>query len=89
MQNLITKLAQNNYNQQFCKKEVIDMRNSNTASYEAFLKEKAENRAGKIKPGNQLNPVPLNKYLKRFPIEKPNPYEAKTEELPLFKRKFE
>lgn len=90
MQNLITKLAQNNYNQQFCKNEISDMQNANTTSYMEFLREKEENRAGKIKPGNQLNPVPLNKYLKRFPIVKQNPYEEKiTTELPSWKRKYE
>lgn len=88
MQNLITKLSQNDYSQQFCQKEVIAMRDANTASYHQFLKEKEENRAGHIKPGPQLNPVPLNKYLKRFPIEKPNPYEEKITELPAWKRKY-
>lgn len=88
MQNLITKLSQNEYDQRFCQKEIIAMRDANTASYHQFLKEKEENRAGHIKPGPHLNPVPLNKYLKRFPIEKPNPYEEKTPELPPHKQKF-
>lgn len=88
MQNLITKLSQNDYNQQFCQKEVIAMRDANTASYHQFLKEKEENRAGHIKPGPHLNPVPLNKYLKRFPIEKPNPYEQTITDIPAWKRKY-
>lgn len=89
MQNLITNLAQNNYNQQFCGKEVVAMQEASTASYMAFLKEKEENRAGKIKPGNHLNPVPLNKYLKRFPTAKPNKFEDKIEGLPAWKQKFQ
>lgn len=89
MQNLITKLAQNDYNQEFCKDEYIKMQNASTESYKAYLKEKAENRAGKIKPGNQLNPVPLNEYLKRFPNKSKNPFEDKIVEEPLWKRKYD
>lgn len=88
MQNLITKLSQNDYNQTFCQKELIEMRDANTASYQQFLKEKEENRSGRIKPGPHLNPVPLNKYLKQFPIEKPNPYEQKFDDLPIHRKKY-
>lgn len=88
MQNLITKLSQNDYNQQFCQNEITAMRDANTASYQQFLKEKQENRAGHIKPGPQLNPVPLNKYLKRFPIDKPNPFEDKITDLPPHRQKY-
>lgn len=89
MQNLITKLAQNDWNQQFCQKEIISMRDANTESYMRFLKEREENRTGAIKPGQQLNPVPLNKYLKRFPISRSNTFEAtaRIEELPSHRRK--
>lgn len=87
MQNLITKLAQNDFSEQFCQNEIKAMRDANTASYMAFLKERDENRLGIIKPGLQLNPVPLNKYLKRFPIETPNEFEKKIEELPPHKKK--
>lgn len=89
MQNLITKLAQNEWNQQFCQKEIIAMRNANTSSYMSFVKEKEENRTGAIKPGQNLNPVPLNKYLKRFPIQKSNAFEveAKIVEPPPHRRK--
>lgn len=88
MQNLITKLSQNDYNQTFCQKEVVEMRDANTASYNQFLKEKEENRAGRIKPGSHLNPVPLNKYLKQFPIVKPNPYEEKICDYSKYKHKY-
>lgn len=89
MQNLITKLAQNDFSQQFCQTEITAMRDSNTESYMKFLKEKEENRTGAIKPGQHLNPVPLNKYLKRFPLNKPNVFEveAKIQEPPLTRRK--
>lgn len=87
MQNLISKLSQNEYSQQFCQQEIKAMQDANTAAYHAFLKEKSENRAGKIKPGPSLNPVPLNKYLKRFPIVKPNKFEEKIGELPKHSQK--
>lgn len=88
MQNLITKLNQNEYNQQFCQAEIKAMMDANTASYQRFLMEKEENRAGYIKPGKHLNPVPLNKYLKRFPIDKPNEFEKKIVDLPKYKQKY-
>lgn len=88
MQILISKLAQNDWNQEFCKQEIVAMRDANTASYMTFLKEKRENRMGVIKPGAQLDPIPLTKFLKsRFPIPKPNPYEEKMKEIPIHKRK--
>lgn len=77
MQNLITKLTQNDYSEQFCQNEIKEMRDASTASYMEFLKQRDENRLGIIKPGPHLNPVPLNKYLKRFPIAKINEYEKK------------
>lgn len=85
MQNLISKLAQNDYQEQFCQNEIKAMVQANTDAYQKFLKEKEENRTGAIKPGSHLNPVPLNKYLKRFPIPKVNEYEKKIESLPLRK----
>lgn len=70
MQNLISKLAHNDYDQRFCTDEVKEMNKSFEASYQQFLKNKEENRKGVIRPGAKLNSVPLNKYLKRFPIVK-------------------
>lgn len=87
LQNLINKLAQNDFNQDFCKNEIIAMRNASTAAHEKSMTEREENRAGNIKPGANLNPVPLNKYLKKFPVVKANPFEAKIVELPEWKRK--
>lgn len=77
LQNLITKLSQNEFNQQFCKKEIEALNKANSESYFSYVKEKSENRSGFIKPGPQLNSVPLNKYLKRFPVASINPFEAK------------
>lgn len=88
MQNLITKLSQNDWNQEFCKKEMKAMQEANTASYMNALKEKSENRMGVIKPGPQLDPIPLTKYLKgRFPIPRKNHFEEKIQEIPERKRK--
>lgn len=88
MQILINKLAQNDWNQEFCKKEIADMRAANTASYMNYLKEKRDNRMGVIKPGLQLDSIPLTKYLKaNYPVAKPNPFEDKIQELPIHKRK--
>lgn len=87
MQMLISKLAQNDWNQEFCKKEAEAMRDANTASYMNYLKEKTDNRMGVIKPGAQLDPIPLTKYLRtRYPISKQNPFEDKIEEIPIHKR---
>lgn len=88
MQNLITKLSQNDWNQEFCKKEIAAMNQANTASYMNALKEKRDNRMGIIKPGTQLDPIPLTKYLRsRFPIPPKNPFEEKLKEIPELKRK--
>lgn len=86
LQNLISKLAVNDYNQQFCKKEFDVLTAENQRVYKQFLDEKAENRSGVIKPGMKLNPVPLNKYLKRFPVAKKNKFEEKLPTIPLWKK---
>lgn len=88
MQSLISKLSQNEHSQQFCTKEVEAMRDANTASYKAYLEEKEENRTGVIRPGNKLNPIPLNKYLQKFPIRQHNPFEEPIVELPFRKQKY-
>lgn len=92
MQNLITKLAQNEYNDQFCQKEIKEMIEANSAAYKVHIAEKEENRGNFIKPGPHLNPVPLNKYLGRnYPLTKPNPFEDRIQdhsELPFFKQKY-
>lgn len=77
LQNLISKLAQNDFNQQFCTKEVEILNKVNGESYFNYIREKAENRSGYIKHGQQLNSVPLNNYLKRFPVVVKNPFEEK------------
>lgn len=88
MQNLITKLSQNDWNQEFCKKEIVAMNQANTASYMNALKEKRDNRMGIIKPGTQLDPIPLTKYLRsRFPIPPKNSFEEKLKEIPEIKKK--
>lgn len=88
MQNVISKLSQNDWNQEFCKTEVKAMCDANTASYLNYLRQKKENRIGVIKPGPQLDPIPLTKYLKsRFPISTPNPFEEKIQDLATKQRK--
>lgn len=88
MQALISKLSQNDWNQEFCKKEIAAMQEANTQSYLNAVREKRENRMGVIKPGSQLDPIPLTKYLQtRFPIPKKNPFEEKLKPLPEHKRK--
>lgn len=88
MQILISKLSQNDWNQEFCKKEIAAMHEANTASYLNALKEKSENRMGVIKPGPQLDPIPLTKYLRgRFPIPQKNPFEEKLRDIPERKKK--
>lgn len=88
MQNLITKLSQNDWNQEFCRKEIADMQKANTESYLNALKETRENRMGVIKPGSQLDPIPLTKYLRsRYPIPQQNPFEEKLPEIPEHKKK--
>lgn len=88
MQNLITKLAHNDWNQEFCKKEIAAMQEANTASYLNALKEKKENRMGVIKPGPQLDPIPLTKYLKsRYPIPPKNSFEESLKEIPEWQKK--
>lgn len=66
MQNLITKLAKNDYNSQFCQKEIIEMRDANTASYEQYLKEKRENRMGKLSAENHLKNAVFLLHLNTF-----------------------
>lgn len=68
LQNLISKLEQNEYNQSFCQKEINELNYAQKESHIQFLKDKAERRTGEIKPGQELNSVPLNKYLKKFPL---------------------
>lgn len=88
MQILISKLSQNNWNQEFCKKEITAMHEANTASYMNAVKEKNENRMGVIKPGSQLDPIPLTKYLRsRFPIPKKNPFEESLGDIPERKKR--
>lgn len=70
LQNLITKLAQNDFNQTFCQNEIKALNKAQIVSYEQYHVEKSERRIGEIKPGPTLNPMPLNKYLKNFPISK-------------------
>lgn len=68
LQNLITKLQQNDFNQNFCQNEIEALNKAQTLSREQYYIEKSERRIGEIKPGPTLNPNPLNKYLRNFPI---------------------
>lgn len=76
LQNLITKLAQNDFNQTFCQNEVEALSKAQIASFEQSNNERMERRIGEIKPGPTLKPIPLNKYLKKFPISKMDPIES-------------
>ncbi|XP_031619855.1 uncharacterized protein LOC116338608 [Contarinia nasturtii] len=91
MQNLITKLAQNDYDQRFCADEIKLMNESARNSFQEYVKQKKENRAEHVKPGKDVNAIQVNKYLKKFPTLPPNPYEAKLKkhsELPSNRQKF-
>lgn len=79
LQNLISKLAQNDYNQVFCQKEVNDLRSAQNEAYLQFIKDRTERRTGEIKPGNELNPIPLNKYLKKFPLMRRDAIEKRAQ----------
>lgn len=75
LQNLISALARNEFNTQACQKEIIALRDAETAAYQQLEKEKMENRSDKIKPGAQLSAGQLNNHLKRFPIRETNKFE--------------
>lgn len=70
LQNLMTKLAQNDFNQSFCQNEIKALEKAQIVSLEQYQNEKSERRIGEIKPGPTLKPIPMNKYLKNFPISK-------------------
>lgn len=76
LQDLLTKLEKNDFNQTLCQNEVEALSKAHAASYEQYCNERAERRIGEIKPGSTLNGIPLNKYLKKFPISKMDEIES-------------
>lgn len=92
MQNLITKLAQNDYDQRFCTNEVKLMNDAMEKANQEFRIQKEENNSDRIKTGQNINAHQINKYLKKFPIYKPNPFEEKTKkqtDLPAYQQKYD
>lgn len=74
-QNLITKLAENEYTGKFCDKEYQTLQKTNKEQHAQKQEAKARNRSKLLVPGGELSFTGTCRYLKKFTVPRTNTFE--------------
>lgn len=74
-QNLITKLAENEFTGKFCEREYGNLKKSNEEHHANAQAEKARNRSKVFELGREMSFTGTCRYLKKFTPPRRNPFE--------------